>query len=167
MEIGLGLGSNMGDRLGHLIRARERILAIPGVQLVAQSPVYDTDPVDVPAEFAGLTFLNSVLIIETSVSIHRLIGLFQSVEQETGRTPDALRNRPRPIDIDIIYADQIRTKADRVTIPHPRWASRRFVVQPLNDVRPDLHIPGLSGTVSAVLSGLTDRSRVTVFADRW
>ncbi len=167
MEIGLGLGSNMGDRLGHLTQAKERIVAIPGVKLVAQSPVYDTDPIDVPDEFAGLTFLNSVLIIQTSVSIHRLIGSFQSVEREMGRRHDAVRNMPRPIDIDIIYADQIRIKADRVTIPHPRWASRRFVVQPLSDVRPDLHIPGRSGTVSAVLSGLADKSRAAVFADRW
>lgn len=167
MEVGLALGSNIGDRLDHLIQVKKEILAIAGVEFIAQSPVYETEPVGVPDEFANLVFLNSILIIETCNSIHRLIGLFQSIEREMGRSPDAVRNMPRPIDIDIIYADQVRAKAEHVTIPHPRWSKRRFVVQPLSDVRPDLHIPGQSGTVSDVLSGLADKSKVAVFADEW
>lgn len=167
MEVGLALGANIGNRLEHVIQAKKRILAIPEVHFTAQSPVYETEPVGVPKEFADLVFLNSILIVETPISVHELIGLIQSIEQDMGRTPDARHKRPRPIDIDIIYADQIHIKSNRVTIPHPRWASRRFVVQPLSDVRPDLHIPGQSGTVFDVLSGIKDRSKVTRCADAW
>ena len=167
MEIGLSLGSNMGDRLAQLIQAKKRILDLPGLAGAAQSPVYETEPVDVPPEFSHLPFLNSVLIIETIISTRQLMGLFQVIEQRIGRVPNPVANSPRPADIDIIYADQLQIEEDHIVIPHPRWAIRRFVVQPLCDVRPELHIPGQSGTVTDVLAQIQDPGKVTLFTKTW
>ncbi len=167
METGLALGSNLGDRLGLLKEAKKRILAIEGVSPVAQSRVYETEPVDVPGEFAGLPFLNSVLVIETAMAVEKLAGLFKSIERDMGRAPSSIRNAPRPVDIDLVYAGTLRMKTSELEIPHPRWAVRRFVVQPLADVRPGLRIPGQSGSVTDVLDGLQDAGGVELFADDW
>ncbi len=167
MEAGLALGSNIGDRIERLREARKGILAIGGIAFVAQSPVYETDPVDVPGEFAGLPFLNCALIIETSILVEELIGLFKSVERALGRMPSPIRNAPRPIDIDVIYAGDLTISSGNVEIPHPRWSVRRFVVQPLSDVRPHLRIPGQSGSVGDVLARLDDAGGVVLFADKW
>lgn len=167
MEFGLSLGTNSGDRLRHMSEARKRILAGAGIAPVAQSPVYETEPIDVPTEFQGLLFLNGILIVETRLSPPQLLTLFQVIEQQIGREPNEQRNAPRPIDIDIIYAGQLQIRTPQVTIPHSRWTTRRFVVQPLCDVRPDLTLPGAPGTVAEVLAQLQDRSKVTVFAKNW
>lgn len=167
MEIGLSLGANTGDRLTQLIKAKKRILALPGITFLAQSPVYETEPVDVPPEFKNMKFLNSILIIETLISIPQLLTLFQFIEQQIGRIPNPVLNTPRPLDIDIIYADQLQINEPYLIIPHPRWALRRFVVQPLCDVRPELQIPGQAGPVSDVLAQLNDPNKVSLFAKTW
>jgi 2-amino-4-hydroxy-6-hydroxymethyldihydropteridine diphosphokinase len=71
------------------------------------------------------------------------------------------------MDIDIIYADGLQIREQHLAIPHPHWAQRRFVVQPLCDVRPDLVIPGQTGTVADVLAGLNDPHKVILFAKKW
>ncbi len=166
MEAGLALGSNTGDRLELLREARKRILAIRGVSYVTQSPVYETDPVDVPGEFSGLPFLNSVLVIETAMPVEKLAGLFKFIERDMGRAPSSIRNAPRPVDIDLVYAGMLRMKTRALEIPHPRWSVRLFVVQPLADVRPGLRIPGQSGSVADVLDGLKCGG-VKLFAGEW
>ena len=167
MEIGLSLGANMGDRLEQLIQAKNMILALPGIKLSAQSPIYETEPVDVPAEFSHLPFLNGILIIETLISTRQMMNMFHFIEQKVGRIPSPVVNAPRPVDIDIIYADQLRIDEDHIVIPHPRWSIRRFVLQPLSDVRHELHIPGQSGTVAEVLAELQDPAKVTLFTKTW
>lgn len=167
MEAGLALGSNIGDRLNHLRAARERICAVTGVSLVEQSPVYETEPVGVPDEFGHMAFLNCILIVGVSVAVGRLAVLLRDVEREMGRRRALRRNAPRTIDIDIIYAGRLQVKTEHIEIPHPRWFLRRFVVQPLNDVRAHLRVPGRPGTVSDVLDGLADGSKVKLFADLW
>ena len=170
MEVGLCLGANLGDRLIQLQTAKKLIVASRGVSFVAQSPVYETEPVDVPAKDAGLLFLNAVLIVKASLQAQELLLLCKRIEHEMGRLPDACRkNAPRPIDIDIIYAGNLRVESAGITVPHPRWFERRFVVQPLSDVRPDLVIPGQTLTVKAILRNLPDGHRVTLSspADEW
>lgn len=167
MEVGLSLGSNMGDRLAHLKNAKTIILESPGIVAVAQSPVYDTEPVDVPAEFQELHFLNSILIVRTLIPVSHLMRTFQFMEQKIGRVPNTVINAPRPMDIDIIYADGLQVKEQHIEIPHPHWHERRFVVQPLCDVRPDLIIPGQTGTVAEVLANLRDLHKATLFTKKW
>ncbi len=167
MEIGISLGANMGDRLGQLTQAKKMILALPGIKFLAQSPVYETEPVDVLSEFSHLTFLNAILIIETLISTHQMMNMFHFIEQKVGRIPSPVVNAPRPADIDIIYADQLLIDEAHIVIPHPRWSIRRFVLQPLCDVRPELHIPGQSGTITEVLAQLQDPAKVTLFTKTW
>ncbi|MFH1476000.1 MAG: 2-amino-4-hydroxy-6-hydroxymethyldihydropteridine diphosphokinase [Verrucomicrobiota bacterium] len=167
MEVGLSLGSNMGDRLAHLKNAKAIILNSPGIVSADQSPVYDTEPVDVPPEFQALNFLNAIMIVKTLIPLPQLMRTFQFMEQKIGRLPNTVINAPRPMDIDIIYADGLQVQEQHIVIPHPRWQERRFVVQPLCDVRPDLVIPGQTGTVTDVLAGLNDPHKVVLFAKKW
>lgn len=167
MEVGLSLGSNLGDRLQNLQNAKAMISSQPGIVLLAQSPVYETEPVKVLPDFKALNFLNAVLIIKTLIPLSQLLPTFQFFEQKMGRVPDGLAARPRPIDVDIIYADNLQVREPHLVIPHPHWPERRFVVQPLGDVRPDLKITGQTQTVAEVLAGLRDPHKVILFAKKW
>lgn len=170
MEIGLSLGANLGNRLVQLQAAKKRILSAEGLALVAQSPVYETEPVDVPSADTGMFFLNAVLIVETTRLAPELLSLCKRIEQQLGRaTAPLIKNERRPIDIDIIYAGNLRVEIKDITVPHPRWFKRRFVVQPLSDVRPGLVVPGQTATVHEILRDLPDRHGVTLFrpANAW
>lgn len=169
MEIGLSLGANLGNRLLHLQTAKKQIISAGKISFVTQSPVYETEPVGVSPLDCKLYFLNAVIIIETALPIAELIARFQSVEHELGRRPTRKSNASRLIDIDIIYADNLRIELENITVPHPRWFKRRFVVQPLSDVRPDLVIPAQTITVHEILRNLLDKHRVTLSlsANEW
>ncbi|MFA7158805.1 MAG: 2-amino-4-hydroxy-6-hydroxymethyldihydropteridine diphosphokinase [Kiritimatiellia bacterium] len=160
MEIGLSLGSNLGDRLQNLKAAKKLILASGNAAFIAQSPVYETEPVDVPAADRDMPFLNAVLVVASETAVKDLQNIFRRIELEIGRVPDAARNSRRPIDIDIIYAGDLRVDEEGITIPHPRWFQRRFVLQPLCDLHPDLVIPGQASAVQDVLRNLPDRHKV-------
>jgi len=169
MEIGLSLGSNLGNRLLQLQTAKKQIISAGGISLVAQSPVYETEPVGVPVMDTGLLFLNAMLIVETLLPAPELLSLCKRIERRQGRAPDAPPNARRPMDIDIIYAGDLRVEFKEITVPHPRWFQRRFVVQPLSDVRPDLVVPAQTATVREILRDLSDEHRVTLFlpANKW
>jgi 2-amino-4-hydroxy-6-hydroxymethyldihydropteridine diphosphokinase len=167
MEIGLSLGTNLGDRLAMLTEARRRILAIAGVTLTAQAPVYETEPVGVAPAFSDLLYLNTALVVESLLEMHLLSRQLHAIEDAMGRRRGPDRNSPRPIDIDIIYADGLRIVTEDMRIPHPRWKERRFVVQPLADMRPDLVLPGESKTVSEVLRSLPEGEQVALFTKQW
>jgi len=169
MEIGLSLGANLGNRLLQLQSAKKQIISAGKISFVTQSPVYETEPVGVPAVDANVFFLNAVLIVEASLQAPELLSLFKRIEHQMGRAPDAIPNARRPIDIDIIYAGNLRIELENITVPHPRWFKRRFVVQPLCDVRPDLVIPGQTGSVAEVLRRLSDKHRVSLSssANEW
>jgi len=169
MEIGLSLGANLGNRLLQLQAAKKQIIARKGVSFVAQSPVYETEPVEVSPGDCKLYFFNAVIIIETALPIPELIARFKSVEHELGRRPTRKSNASRLMDIDIIYAGNLRVESEDITVPHPRWFKRRFVVQPLSDVRPDLVIPAQTITVHEILRTLPDKHRVilSVSAGEW
>lgn len=77
------------------------------------------------------------------------------------------RNAPRVIDIDIIYVNQMCIQNDDITVPHPRWAGRRFVVQPLADVRPEMTLPGESRTVQQILLSLPETPEVVLYRKEW
>ena len=160
MELGLSLGSNLGDRLGNLREARRRIEALPGVVPLACSPVYETRPVGVAPATAHLWFLNAVLIVECAAELPAVSIALHAIEADMGRVRGPDPNMPRVIDIDVIYAGAARQADSALTLPHPRWAGRRFVVQPLADVRPGLRLPGEARTVAEVLAALPDEEGV-------
>lgn len=167
MECGLSLGSNLGDRLAHLKTARDRLAAVPGVRLLAQAPVYETEPVGVRPEYAHLPYLNTVLIVASDLSPRDLHAACARIEEEAGRVRGEDRFAPRTLDIDVLYAGGGPSADPALVLPHPRWAQRRFVLQPLADVRPGLVLPGAAATVRAVLDALPAGEPVRLFAREW
>jgi 2-amino-4-hydroxy-6-hydroxymethyldihydropteridine diphosphokinase len=167
MEVGLSLGSNLGDRLANLQEARRRLADTHGLVVTASSPVYETEPVDVPARFSDKPFLNAILVVDSSLDVRQVHTRARSIEAGMGRRREKERNSPRPIDIDIIYAGQERIRTDELVVPHPRWAERRFVARPLADVRPGLKLPGESRDVKEVLAALPARPVVRIFVSDW
>jgi len=166
-EVGLSLGSNLGDRLAHLQAARDRLMALPQTRLLAQAPVYETEPVDVAESFRDLAFLNTVVIVETGLPVTELAAAAHAIEDWLGRRRGGDRNAPRPIDIDLIYAGDETCHAAALSLPHPRWLARRFVVQPLADVRPVLRLPNAPGTVAEVLLTLPPTPNVVLYRETW
>jgi len=164
MRAGLALGSNLGDRLAQLSRARVCILALPGVSApVFSSRVYETEPVGSGPE-AG-AYLNAVLEVEYEGQPITLLDGLQRIEADFGRPSKRPRNAPRTIDLDILYAGNLVLSNSEVVIPHPRLHLRRFVLTPLADIRPDLLLPGQHHTITQLLDRLPDPARVDLFAD--
>jgi 2-amino-4-hydroxy-6-hydroxymethyldihydropteridine diphosphokinase len=126
----LGLGSNLGDRAGHLRRAVERL---PDV--VAVSPVYETEPVGGPAGQGP--YLNLVVELDTELTPHRLLEHARALEQAAGRVR-AERWGPRPLDVDVLLVGSDTVEEPDLVVPHPRMWERRFVLAPLADLAPEL-----------------------------
>ena len=157
----LSLGSNRGDRLAWLKRACEALAARPGFSLTACSPVYETEPVGVRPEFEGHLYLNQVVIVETALEPEAFSEAVHDIERQLGRTRvPATPNLPRTIDIDIVAFGELRSDLPALTLPHPRARTRRFVLQPLADLRPDYVLPGETRTVSELLSRLPEKPGV-------
>jgi 2-amino-4-hydroxy-6-hydroxymethyldihydropteridine diphosphokinase len=164
---GIALGSNLGDRLAHLRAAaiRLREIAAPG-EPVLTAPVYQTEPRHCPP--GSPDFHNSVIEICFSGDAHLLLESARAIEVKLGRTRDAARNAPRVIDLDLLYfGDTCHSDGD-LTIPHPRLAQRRFVLQPLADIRPELVLPGQTLTVAGLLAALSpDEPPLTLVSRTW
>lgn len=167
MEIALSLGSNLGDRLANLRGACARIAALPGTRVVARSRIYETAPVGVKPQYKDMAYLNAVLIIETELPVEAVSDRMHAIEADMGRVRGNDRFAPRLIDIDILYAGREIRETDSLTLPHPRWAERRFVLQPLADMRPDLLLPGYTQCVSDVLAAMGEKSDVIAIGADW
>ena len=168
VEAGFCLGSNLGDRLALLREARDRLAATPGATLVAQSPVYETDPVGVRPEYARLKYLNAVVLLAADLDARAWLRRAADIETELGRVRTEDRFAPRTMDVDLLYHGEDRMDDGGLTVPHPRWARRLFVVRPLADVRPDLRMPGDPLTVRERLAALAAApEKVVLFAASW
>ena len=150
---GIALGSNIGPRLANLQAAREalRSLARPGAELL-QAPIYQTAPLACPE--GSLDFFNTVVEISYDGSPEELLRHTQAIEMTLGRTRGTTLHAPRPIDIDLLYCGETTHAGDGLDIPHPRLTQRRFVLQPLADLRPKLILPGHSLSIAELLAGL-------------
>jgi 2-amino-4-hydroxy-6-hydroxymethyldihydropteridine diphosphokinase len=131
----LGLGSNIGDRRGHLIDA-VRALPEHGVRVLASSSVYETEPVGLVLD--QREFYNACVRIETALGPEELLDACKEVERELGRAAGGVRHGPRVIDVDVLLLDGVTHTSERLTLPHPEVRSRRFVLVPLLELDPDL-----------------------------
>ena len=134
----LGLGSNLGDRLGNLQRAVDLLAAGDGVTVVRSSRVYETEPVGGPPQ---PDYLNAVIAVETALSARELLRTCMGVEVELGRVRDE-RWGPRTIDVDVLTYGDERIDEPDLTVPHPRMHERGFVLLPLGELDPDPPLPG-------------------------
>ena len=135
-SIVIALGSNLGNRALTLRRALHEVGKL--VRIVRVSNIHETKPVDAPA--GSPDFLNMVLVGHTRLQAEGLLEGLQAIEKKLGRRPGR-RNAPRTIDLDLILygAQRIRTK--RLTVPHPRYMKRAFVMEPLRELGLDYRVP--------------------------
>ena len=153
MPFGIALGSNLGDRAVNIQRGVELLLSrVPGIQLTGSARVYETEPVEcAPGTQA---FLNTVIEIAADCTPQELHGHLKAIEQALGRPEQRERNSPRTLDLDLLYADDVVSDDPVLTLPHPRMHLRRFVLEPLADIRPELMLPRLHLSVAELLAGL-------------
>ncbi|MBV9303594.1 MAG: 2-amino-4-hydroxy-6-hydroxymethyldihydropteridine diphosphokinase [Acidobacteriaceae bacterium] len=135
----LSLGSNLGKREENLQRALAA-LELKQIQIVARSSLYETEPQNLTQQ---RWFLNLVIECETRYFPMQLLGVIQKIERELGRERGAgsVRWGPRPIDIDVLLFGNVIMEMPQLTIPHPRMLERRFVLEPLLEIAPDLRHP--------------------------
>ena len=138
----LGLGSNIGERRENLAAA-VRELPTHGVEVLASSSVYDTEPVGLVLDQPE--FLNACVRIQTALEPLQLLDACKEVERAVGRAGGGVRHGPRMIDVDVLLLDGVEFASERLTLPHPEVGSRRFVLVPLLELDPDLRLPGGGG----------------------
>lgn len=158
----LGLGSNEGGRQTHLQAAVDGLQGAPGVQVGAASPVYETEAHTTAPDQTQPAFLNAVLEVAVECRGERLLTQAHALERAEGRVrTTAERWAPRPLDIDVLVVGQRTCQTDRLTLPHPRLADRRFVLRPWADLAPDYAVPPPFGaTVRTLLEACPDDTAV-------
>ena len=149
-RIFLGIGSNEGDRLEQISRAVRGMRAIPGIELERMATIYETEPVGPPQP----KYLNTVVEIATALEPRRLLDALKALERRLGRALSTQRWGPRVIDLDILLYDDRVLDEPALSIPHPRMHERRFVLEPLAQLVPDLIHPVLKQTIARLLATL-------------
>jgi len=151
----LGLGSNLGDRLAMLCRAREELAGRPGILGVRSSRLYETAPVGGPP--GQRDYLNAVLGVEIVLNPAELQACCQEIEAGLGRERGE-RWAARTLDIDLLLVGDRILDSPELILPHPRLAERRFVLEPLCDLAPGLAHPRLGLSISQLLERLEQPS---------
>jgi 2-amino-4-hydroxy-6-hydroxymethyldihydropteridine diphosphokinase len=162
----IALGSNLGDRLANLQSARDQIRALDGItEPTVQSTVYETSPVD--CEPGAQNFYNAVIEVGFEKSADTLLEALKKIEQALGRERNHKRNVSRTIDLDLLYFGSERREDAQLQLPHPRMTERKFVLQPLCDIAPDLRLPGQTKNVGELLAQLRDPAKITRLTENW
>lgn len=153
----IGLGSNLGDRELKLLMAVAELGKLSGTRVTAVSPFYETEPVGgVPQG----NFFNAAVRLGTTLEPLVLLDELKRIETAVFKRAPSQRWGARSMDLDILlYGDLVFT-CERLTIPHPHLAERRFALQPLADIAPDLVHPSLGKTIAELLAGLTATEKV-------
>jgi 2-amino-4-hydroxy-6-hydroxymethyldihydropteridine diphosphokinase len=146
----VSLGANLDDRAATIGRAVELIASSTGVEVVGVSALRETEPwgpVEQPA------YLNGALVLETELGPRAVLDLLLDVERRLGRVRDDRRWGPRTIDLDLLLYGELSIDEPGLTLPHPRLHERRFALEPLAELAPDVIVPG-RGSVSELLAAL-------------
>ena len=151
----IALGSNLGDRIGHLVHAVEALARLGAV--VSVSNLYETAPVGGPEQD---DYLNAVAIIETTLPAERLLLDLHTIEADRGRKR-SVRWGPRTLDLDLLLYGTETIDSETCTVPHPRMVERRFVVEPLLDAWPEAALPDGSA-VSSLMAAVADQDLTNV-----
>jgi 2-amino-4-hydroxy-6-hydroxymethyldihydropteridine diphosphokinase len=158
----VGLGSNVGDREGHLVAALEALGRIDDVAVLRCSSLYDSAPVGPPQP----RYLNAAVALACGLAPCRLLAILQHIERELGRQPGE-RWGPRPIDLDILLWEGRVVAEARLQIPHLELHKRRFALEPLCEIAPDAVHPMLGKSVQALLCQLAPQDVHKRVATQW
>ena len=156
-EAFIGIGSNQGDSKHNILRAMATIGQLYDIKIEKTSGLYKTEPVGYTRQ---PDFLNSVIQVKTTLSPSQLLSACLETEQKMGRRRQR-RWGPRIIDLDILTFDDIIHHDNKLDIPHPEIAKRRFVLVPFAEIKPDKVIPEWNQKVEKLLSETRDSSAVT------
>jgi 2-amino-4-hydroxy-6-hydroxymethyldihydropteridine diphosphokinase len=156
----ISLGSNLGDRAGNLLLGIRGILDV-GHEVTRLSQIYETEPVET---FPQPTFLNMVaeLIVEARLQPEELLEQLLGIEQSLGRTRDSIKG-PRTIDLDLLLYGEHLVDNQSLTLPHPQFHRRHFVLVPLAELCPNLEHPVIHRTIIELLQETTDSSEVKLW----
>ena len=127
----VALGANLGDARKAVLRAFDALAQLPATRLIQRSQLYRT----APHEAQGPDFFNAVAQIDTCLTAYELLDALQAIENHAGRLRPYL-NAPRTLDLDLLFYGEAHVFSPRLTLPHPRWRERAFVLYPLADVWP-------------------------------
>ena len=147
------MGSNVGHKADNCRKGISAIGACEDCVLEAQSPLYETQPVELEAQD---WFVNGVASVRTCLEPEPLLVRLQAIELAMGRRPEGPRFGPRILDLDILFFDDRIIRTSKLQLPHPRLHQRRFVLRPLCDIAPELVHPVLGRMVRSLLSNLKD-----------
>jgi 2-amino-4-hydroxy-6-hydroxymethyldihydropteridine diphosphokinase len=156
----IALGSNLGDSQRILEQSIDRLRPLSDAPLRCSS-FWQTSPVDCPP--GSPPFINTIVIIQArpNETPESLLSKLQELEREFGRRPKTVLNEPRTLDLDLIAFGNHTFATAQLVLPHPRAHLRRFVLAPLNEIAPDLVLPGQSKPVQEILAGLPPGETVT------
>jgi len=147
----IGIGSNEGDRLAFISKAVQALASLSEIRVTQMALISESEPVGGPPQGP---YLNTVVELETSLAPSVLLGRLKAIEGQLGRTPAAQRWAPRPIDLDVLLYDDLVLQDPALTIPHPRMHERRFVLEPLAQLAPQIVHPVLKQPITALLERL-------------
>jgi 2-amino-4-hydroxy-6-hydroxymethyldihydropteridine diphosphokinase len=152
----VSIGTNLGDRDAHLALALRRLAELPEGELVAVSPVFETDPVGPPPQGP---FLNAVAQLRTRLAPRPLLAALLAIEQEAGRVR-GVRDAARTLDLDLLLYGACVLDEPGLVVPHPRMAERPFVLEPLAALAPDLVHPTLGEPIARLAARVRDPAAV-------
>jgi 2-amino-4-hydroxy-6-hydroxymethyldihydropteridine diphosphokinase len=162
----VALGSNLGDRLENLRAARQQIIDLDKVQPpILSSGIYETDPVD--CEPGALKFLNAVVEFDYEGAPVQLLEQLVRIEESLGRKRDHRKNVSRTIDIDLLYCGDCQIDNEQLQLPHPRMHLRKFVLQPLAAIRPELIVPNQTKAIRQLLAESDESGEMVRLTDDW
>jgi 2-amino-4-hydroxy-6-hydroxymethyldihydropteridine diphosphokinase len=150
----IGLGANLADREGTIEQAVGLLGAEPGIEVVSVSSLRETEPWGRVAQPA---FVNGAVAVETTLEPRALLGVLLDVERRLGRVRDE-RWGPRTIDLDLLLYGDVVLDEPGLTVPHPRLHERAFALEPLQELDPELAVPG-RGSVADLLAALAGEGR--------
>ena len=142
----IGLGSNLDDPRGHILRALQALASLPHTRVLARSSLYRSAPIDYLQQ---PDFINAVAKLATALSPRALLDALLQLERECGRTRE-FRNAPRTLDLDVLLYDEMQHHEHGLTIPHAQMHKRAFVLHPLLEIAPDCVIPGVGAAAAAL-----------------
>jgi 2-amino-4-hydroxy-6-hydroxymethyldihydropteridine diphosphokinase len=134
----IGIGSNLGNPVARVYQAFQDLQSIPQTECISHSPLYSSKPIGPPQP----NYINSVVALRTQLSPENLLVALQAIENAHGRRRE-IRWGPRTLDLDILLFGDLIMDDTHLNLPHPRLQERSFVLYPLQDIAPNLKVPGL------------------------
>ncbi len=156
----IGIGSNVGDTAQNCLQAIQSLHQHPDCEVLRASSFYETEPLKLHTADNPAWYANAVIKIRTYLNAYRLFQFLQEIEQNMGRPTQREKWSPRVIDLDLLFFNDDLIKTETLKVPHPEAHKRRFVLEPLVEIDPDLIHPIKGISAKKLLESLTDNHKV-------